>query len=275
MIEYAVQKCNMGIVYVSTGSRVSEELADCLVANAACIRISFPGINPTAYKYYSGQTAGNSFTYEDAMCVLEKLCNKRREKGREGDLLIGTRTCIRPLNDGSYKDFLSRIGQYGVNAFQAVQVLTPEFGKHQHDEISEQAINELLELKRLYRKYGLMSYQIPNVLTKTYNDRTLRVSEKPQRCWSSLVSPLLYGTNLISCALWDRITNPQYHYGIMEGEPGELREMMNGANADFIKENCPHNCTNCCSRNDNEFLESLYGALKSQDNVDNVKFYLE
>ena len=275
MIEYATRNCGMKIVYVSTGSKMSEELADCLARNASCIRISFPGITPIAYDFYSHQDSHNPFGYEDAISLVEKLCRKRKEYGREDELLIGTRTCIRPLNDGGYTDFLKKIGSCGVDAFQAVKVLTPEYGKHECENVSQVASNELLELKEKHRDFGISSFQVPNDLTKIYNDRSLREDVKPSRCWSSLVSPPLYGTNLICCVLWDKITNLSYHYGIMEGRSGELDKLMNGASAQFIKENCPKNCKDCCAYNDNKFMESLWKVLKIQDNVDDIEFFFE
>lgn len=275
MIEFATKECGMKIVYVSTGSKMSEELADCLAHYASCIRISFPGISTTAYEFYSHQISQNVFEYEDAIRLAEKLCEKRKLYGRDDELLIGTRTCIRPLNDGHYADFLRTIGNFGVDAFQAVKVLTPEYGKHQEQNMTREAISELLELKENYKKFGISSFQIPNDLSKIYNDRSLREEVKPSRCWSSLVSPPLYGTNLMCCVLWDRITDLSYHYGVMEGNIGELEEMMNGANAKFIKENCPKNCKDCCAYNDNKFMESLWRVLKIQDNLDNIEFFFE
>lgn len=274
MIEYATQNCGMKVVYVSTGSKMSEELINCLAKNSSCIRISFPGITPTAYDTYSGQHNWN-FGYEDAISLLKKLVIKREEYGREEELLIGVRTCIRPLNDGNYKKFLTTMGEIGVDAFQAVKVLTPEYGKHQEQTMSEKAIKELLELKENYKELGIKNFQIPNDLNKVYNDRSLRDEMKPSRCWSSLISPPLYGTNLMCCVLWDRITDESYHYGIMEGEVGELERMMTGANAQYIRNNCPKNCKDCCSYNDNKFMESLWKELKIQDNVDDIKFFFE
>ncbi len=275
MIKYATQECGMKIVYVSTGSQMSEELIECLAQYAFCIRISFPGINSAAYDFYSHQNSSHTFEYEDAINLIGKLCKKREEFRRSGELLIGTRTCIRPLNDGSYTNFIRTIGEFGVDAFQAVKVLTPEYGKHQCENMSRKAISELLALKECYREFGISSFQIPNDLTKIYNDRSLREDSKPTRCWSSLVSPPLYGTNLICCVLWDRITNPLYHYGIMEGRNGELEELMNGTNAQFIKENCPKNCRDCCAYNDNKFMESLWRVLRTQENIDNIEFFFE
>ena len=77
------------------------------------------------------------------------------------------------------------------------------------------------------------------------------------------------------CVLWDRITDLAYHYGIMEGRTMELEEMMNGANAQFIRANCPKNCKDCCAHNDNRFMESLWKNLKSMENVDDVEFFFE
>lgn len=90
-----------------------------------------------------------------------------------------------------------------------------------------------------------------------------------------MVSPPLYGTNLMCCVLWDRITDLSYHYGIMKGEIGELENMMTGENARYIKENCPKNCKDCCSYNDNKFMESLWKTLKVQDDVDDIEFFFE
>lgn len=274
MIEYATKNCGMKIVYVSTGSKMNEELIDCLARNSFCIRISFPGITPTAYDVYSNQRNW-SFGYEEAISLLKKLTEKWKEYGREGELLIGARTCIRPLNDGSYKKFLATIGELGVDAFQAVKVLTPEFGKHLEQTMSREVVKELLELKENYKELGIQDFQIPNDLNKIYNDRSLRDEMKTSKCWSSMVSPPLYGTNLMCCVLWDRITDLSYHYGIMKGEIGELENMMTGENARYIKENCPKNCKDCCSYNDNKFMESLWKTLKVQDDVDDIEFFFE
>lgn len=274
MIEYATKNCGMKIVYVSTGSKMNEELIDCLARNSFCIRISFPGITPTAYDVYSNQRNW-SFGYEEAISLLKKLTEKRKEYGREGELLIGARTCIRPLNDGSYKKFLATIGELGVDAFQAVKVLTPEFGKHLEQTMSREVVKELLELKENYKELGIQDFQIPNDLNKIYNDRSLRDEMKTSKCWSSMVSPPLYGTNLMCCVLWNRITDLSYHYGIMKGEIGELENMMTGENARYIKENCPKNCKDCCSYNDNKFMESLWKTLKVQDDVDDIEFFFE
>ena len=100
-----------------------------------------------------------------------------------------------------------------MDAFQAVKVLTPEFGKHLEQTMSREVVKELLELKENYKELGIQNFQIPNDLNKIYNDRSLRDEVKTSKCWSSMVSPPLYGTNLMCCVLWDRITDLSYHYG--------------------------------------------------------------
>lgn len=273
MLEYANQKCNMGIVYVSTGSQISDELLECLVRNVAFIRISFPGISSEAYKVYSNQKfRKNNFSYDDAIHLLDKLCNARAKVGREDSLLIGTRTCIRPLNAGHYDDFIHTIANIGVDVFQGVKVLIPDFESVKNEVVSHEVIEELVTLKETAYSYGLKDYQIPNDLNTIYNNRTMVERDKPTKCWSSLISPPLYGTNLMSCVLWDRITDLNYHYGIMEGKENELEDLMHGERAKFIMKNCPKNCTECCSFKDNRFMESLWRVLKLQENLDDVKF---
>lgn len=274
MLEHANQECNMGIVYVSTGSQISDELLECLVNNVAFIRISFPGISTEAYTAYSNQKSRkNDFSYTAALHLLDKLCNARAKIGREDSLLIGTRTCIRPLNAGHYDNFIRTIANIGVDVFQGVKVLIPDFESVKDQVVSEEVIEELVSLKETAYEYGVKDYQIPNDLNTLYNNRVLSERDKPTKCWSSLVSPPLYGTNLVCCVLWDRITDLDYHYGIMEGEKNELEYLMHGEKAKFIMKKCPRNCTECCSFKDNRFMESLWRILKLHENLDDVKFF--
>ena len=273
MIEYANQKCNMGIVYVSTGSKISDDLLDALVKNVAFIRISFPGISSDSYKAYSNQKARkNNFSYDDAIHLLDRISNARAKYGREDSLLLGTRTCIRPLNAGHYDSFIKEISNVGVDVFQGLKVLIPDFQKVKDENISQKEIEELVALKETAYLYGLKDFQIPNNLNTVYNNRTIVEKDKPSKCWSSLISPPLYGTNLLCCVLWDRITDLNYHYGVLEGKNNELEELMHGEKAKFIMNNCPKNCTECCASKDNNFMESLWRVLKLQENLDAVKF---
>ena len=273
MLEYANQKCNMGLVYVSTGSHISDELLNCLVQNVSFIRISFPGIGTDAYEYYSNQKSTNNFfSYDDALHLLDKLCNARAKVGREDSLLIGTRTCLRPMNAGHYNDFISTISSIGVDVFQGVKVLVPDFEKVKNQSISQEEIEELINLREFSYSCGLKDIKLPNDLNTIYLNRAIIEKDKPTRRWSSLISPPLYGTNLMCCVHWDKITDLNYHYGIMNGRENELEEIMHSERAKFIMENCPRTCIECPSRKDNGFLESLWRVLKVQDNLDNVKF---
>ena len=273
MLEYANHECNMGIVYVSTGSQISDELLDCLVRNVAFIRISFPGIGTDAYRIYSKQKSKKKyFSYDDAIRLLDKLCNARAKAGREDTLLIGARTCIRPLNAGHYDDFIRTIANIGVDVFQGVKVLIPDFEKVKDESISQKEIEELINLRELAYSYGLKDFQIPNNLNSVYKNRAMIERDKPTKCWSSLISPPLYGTNLMCCVLWDKITNPEYHYGVMEGEEMELESLMHGERANFIMKNCPGKCTECPAINDNSLMETLWRVLKFQEDLDNIKF---
>lgn len=273
MLEYAKQECNMGLVYVSTGSRISDDLLKALVENVDFIRISFPGINENSYKVYSNQNHGDrDFSYIDALHLLDKLCNTSAKLGMEDSLLIGTRTCIRPLNAGCYHDFIRTIASIGVDVFQGVKVLIPDFESFKDEHISKKEVEELISLQEVAYSYGIKDFQIPSDLNTVYKNRSLSCETKPTICWSSRISPPMYGTNLMSCVLWDKITNPNYHFGVMEGLGNELSKLMNGENAKFIMENCPKNCAECPSIKDNSFLESLWRALKLQGNIDNVKF---
>ena len=271
MLEYANQECNMGLVYVSTGSKISNELLSCLVNNASFIRISFPGIGTNAYKAYSNQNSYH-FSYNDAIHLLDKLCNARAKANREDTLLIGTRTCLRPLNAGYYNNFIRTIANIGVDVFQGVKVLVPNFENVKNEVISMREIEELISLKELAYSYGLMDFQIPQNLSTLYNNRSLIEKDKTTKCWSSLISPPLYGTNLMCCVLWDKITDTNYHYGIMEGKEMELEKLMHGERAKFIIANCPRSCTECPSLKDNTFIESLWHVLKVQENLNNIKF---
>ena len=62
IIKYAKEECNMSVVYISTGSKMSDELLDTLAKYAYYVRISLPGISEDAYEYYSNQASKEKFT---------------------------------------------------------------------------------------------------------------------------------------------------------------------------------------------------------------------
>ena len=128
---------------------------------------------------------------------MDKLCNARAKVGREDSLLKG------------------------------VKVLIPDFESVKNEVVSHEVIEELVTLKETAYSYGLKDYQIPNDLNTIYNNRTMVERDKPTKCWSSLISPPLYGTNLMSCVLWDRITDLNYHYGIMHMNCFDTHKALN------------------------------------------------
>ena len=67
----------------------------------------------------------------------------RAKAGRKNNLLIGTRTCIRPLNAGHYDSFIRTIANIGVDVFQGVKVLIPDFESFKDKNISQKEIEEL------------------------------------------------------------------------------------------------------------------------------------
>ena len=118
LIKYAYEKCNMKCVYITSGSRLNEETIDALAKYAYYIRISLPGINEESYKKYSAQkNIKDPFTYKKAIELIKKLAQKRKEYGREGELMIGARTCMRPENEGSYMNAAKELSAAGADSF--------------------------------------------------------------------------------------------------------------------------------------------------------------
>ena len=172
LIKYAAEECNMKCVYITSGSRLNEETIDALSKHAHYIRISLPGVCDEAYRKYSVQkNKAQEFTYEDSMKLIEKLVNKRKEYNREGILMIGARTCMRPENIGEYINTAKRLGEIGADSFQIVKILVPEGEAIEKYKLDEKAVTELNELNIEYKKYGLMHIQIPNKLDYMYYDR--------------------------------------------------------------------------------------------------------
>ena len=191
IIEYAAKVCNMRPVYISSGSKLDEKTVNALAKYAYYIRISLPGLNDEAYDIYSRQkNTKNKFEFEDAIKIIEKLIKKRKEYGREGNLMIGARTCMRPENEGSYLEVAKKLGEIGVDSFQIVKILVPIGDKIEKYKLSKQTVKELTSLKKDYKKIGLMHVQVPDKLDYMYYDRIIDDSIKPSQCYSSFVSPI-------------------------------------------------------------------------------------
>lgn len=276
LIRYAAEECNMKCVYITSGSMLNEETIDALAKYAYYIRISLPGTTEEAYKIYSAQKrVKDSFTYEKAMTLIEKLIKKRNEYGREGELMIGARACMRPENEGGYIKTAKRLGKMGADSFQVVKILIPLGDKIEKYKLTKETIKELMDLRENYEQYGLMHIQVPHNLDYIYYDRKLEDVQKPSRCYSSLVSPILYGPNLIVCTHWEKIKDIKgSHYCKMTGKEKELEKIMEGKHAKTIRRRVPEKCSSCCAIFDNQVLDMLRAQLALATDLDDLEFYL-
>ena len=275
IIKYAKEELNMKCVYISSGSRLDEKTIDALAKYAYYIRISLPGLNDEAYAIYSNQKGEKKFTYQDALGLLEKLVKKRKEYHREGELVIGTRTCMRPENEGSYLEAAKAMGEIGVDSFQIVKILIPMGDDISKYKLSDKTIQELNTLREHYKDYHLMHVQIPFDLDYIYYDRKIESSEKPSTCYSSYVSPILYGPNLVMCTHWEKIKDVEgSHYGKITGEENQLEDIMCNERACTLRKNVPNKCSSCCSIYDDLMMEMIRTQLLMAKDLDNIEFLL-
>ena len=276
LIRYAAEECNMKCVYITSGSQLNKETIDALAKYAYYVRISLPGVNEEAYKIYSSQKrVKDPFTYEKAMKLIEKLIEKRKEYGREGELMIGARTCMRPENEGGYIKTAKKLGKMGADSFQIVKILIPMGDKIEKYKLTKETIKELTDLHDNYEQYGLMHIQVPHNLDYMYYDRKLEDVQKPSQCFSSLVSPILYGPNLVICTHWEKIKDVKgSHYCKMTGKVNELEKVMEGKHAIKIRKSVPEKCSSCCSIFDNQVLDMIRAQLALENDLEGLEFYL-
>lgn len=275
IIKYAVEECNMKPVYISSGSMMNEELIETLAKYAYYVRISLPGTNNKSYDIYSGQKKKEPFTFDNAIDLIKRLSEKRKQFGREGTMMIGARTCMRPENEGSYISTAKKLGEIGADSFQIVKILVPIGEKIEKYPITENVANELIDLKKNYDKYNLLHIQIPRDLDYIYYDRKIEENVKPSKCYSSMLSPILYGPNLVICTHWEKIKDIEHsHYGLIKGEEGEMEQIMTGKKAEGIRKEVPERCSSCCSIFDNQMMEVIRAQLALATNLDDVEFLL-
>ena len=274
IVEYAAKECNMGIVYISTGSRMNNKLKETLAKYASYIRISLPGISNEAYEFYTEQKSKKHFTFDNAMDLLQELADLRKKYNREEDLLIGVRTCMRRNNNGHYLSLAKRLGKIGIDSFQIVKVLTDNYDIILKNYLDEETRNEIKELLKVYKNYGLKHLQVPDILDKLYTDRTLFETKKPSKCYSSMISPILYASNLMVCIHWDKIKDSNYHYGKLDGSENEIHNLIYEGKGVEIRNKIPHNCNNCCALNDNLLLEAIRAQLSLYNDLDDIEFFV-
>lgn len=275
IIKFASERCGMLPVYITSGSKLDDELIDCLAKYASYVRFSFPGITEEAYDIYSNQVCSkeNRFTLQNSINNIKKLSEKRKQYGRENELLIGARTCLRPENDGNYLKIAKILKEVGVESFQIVQILVPEGMKIEEFPLSEVCKEELKELNK--NECGFLHIQIPLNAKYTYYDRKIENSDKPSECYSSVFSPILYGPHLIVCTHWEKIKDVTgSHYGKMSGDFKELEILMNGERACRLRSEIPQRCSSCCSIFDNHILNSIKSHLMLMKKPEDAEFYL-
>ena len=189
--------------------------------------------------------------------------------------MIGARTCMRPENVGEYINTAKKLGSIGADSFQIVKILVPTGEEIEKYKLTDDAILELEKLNKEYKDYGLMHIQIPNKLDYMYYDRKLEDSYKSSMCYSSLLSPILYGPNLVICTHWEKIKDiKDSHYGKMLGVSNELEEMIDGENGTRIRNRVPEKCSSCCSIYDNQIMDLIRAELSILNDLDDVEFML-
>lgn len=274
IMKFAKEICNMQLVYISSGSRLTEELIDDLAKYCSYVRISLPGVTEEAYNIYSNQTCGDlyKFTLSKALNTISKLVDKRKQFNREGELVIGARTCMRPESSGGYMSTAKKLKTIGADSFQVVQILVPEGSNYRDYPISEDCKKELQELRT--NSIGLMHIQIPSKLDYVYYERELEEGCRPGECFSSLFCPILYGPHLVVCTHWEKIKNLDFHYGKIDDSVTCLEEIIQDDRAKNIRKGIPFNCTSCCSIYDNQIFNSIKAQLILLKDPQNVEFLL-
>lgn len=271
IIQYASQKCNMKIIYVSTGSGLTDNDLKEIVLNASFIRISFPGIDHITYNLFSNQKHVK-YTYEDSLNTLRKIVSLRKQYNRECDLLIGVRACIRPEFSKLYENFIYELDEIGIDCVQLAKVF--KYNDNNPTKINTKLKNVLKKISNSKYKH-LKRVQVPNRYNSSSDDRKLK-NNIFNICFSALFNPVLYGDHLIVCTQTDKIIDKQFHYGKLNGEINEVSQLYNNEVSNKIRKQLPLCCNDCCSVYDNVLLNKIYDILyENKDNIDNIKFIME
>jgi sulfatase maturation enzyme AslB (radical SAM superfamily) len=253
LIEKAKKCYNMQTVYVTSGSRMSDELAKSLVENAAFIRISFPGINEQTYARYSKQ---EEYTFSDSVSRIEKLIKMRTEAKRERELLIGVRVALRPEEDALYYDFGRLMKEMKVDCMQLTKVQTTEGLNYRDFPISPIALRQFEMLKMLSDEHFNVS--LPDKPNYLYCERVIDDRcHFTDTCYSSRIQPVLSGNGLFACTEGDVMYSKQYLFGRFEGKKGEIEEFLSDENVNRVTKNVPASCDKCENIFDNTLFDTI------------------
>jgi len=258
LIEFAKQKLGMGIVYVSSGSKLDNSQLSSLVENVDFIRISFPGISPEAYQNYSGQT---SFTFKDSIKNLEKIISERDKIGRKETLLVGVRATLRPEHENEYLPFVRLLNEVGIDAIQLSKVLIPDKERVDAHPLKQNEINNLLECSALSNSY--FGVQVPHDLDFLYYGRVIdKNTDFPVTCYSAHIQPVLAGRDLCVCTKSDVMYSSQYSFGQFTGKKDEIESFLSPENFKKTTRDLPRACSSCCSIFDNLLVHNVVTLTK-------------
>ncbi|MEM0143392.1 MAG: radical SAM protein [Candidatus Parvarchaeum sp.] len=261
LIKEAKQRYGMQTVYITTGSMMNPELAKSLVDNAAFIRISFPGIDQRTYELYS---RNSKYTFKDSIERLKELVRMRKEANREDELLIGVRVALRPEEDPLYYDFGRLIKDIGVDCIQVVKILAPEGIAYGNHPVSQLCKKQLIKLKSL--EDDNFNIALPSALDYMYYERVITDRKNfPNKCYSSLVQPVLTGSGLFVCTKSDVMYSQKYRFGNFKGEEGELEEFMSKENVERIEKDVPSTCMTCGNIFDNMLFGNIVKLAKEEE----------
>ncbi|MDD5699827.1 MAG: hypothetical protein PHH00_01380 [Candidatus Nanoarchaeia archaeon] len=265
ILEHA-RKLGMQSVYVSTGSRISDDLAEALADNASFIRISLPGIGE-AYRHYSGQ---NVFTFADAIKKLNRLVKERDRRVRNRDLMVGARIALREEHGTSYFDFAAGLKDMGIDSLQIVKILVPEGKKPSDFPLPYTDIRDLEKVATL--DSATFNVTIPHGLDYLVYSREIgNRAEFPQQCFSAMFQPVLAGRSLFVCTKSDRMYSHNSRLGTFTNEEGELERFLSPERVERATIGIPQQCKTCSNIYDNMLLFQLQRLFRT--NTQELKFY--
>jgi len=265
ILKYA-KELQMQGVYISTGSKITDDLINVLIDNESFIRISFPGIGDS-YKRYSRQ---KTFTYDDAIKRLSKIVDQRDKNGRKKDLMIGARVALRSEHGDSYFNFANNLKNIGIDALQIVKILIPEGRKLEEFPLNQKDISDLKKTATL----DDMTFNVSmphNLDYMVYSREIENRAEFPKQCFSAMFQPVLAGKSLFVCTISDIMYSHNLKLGTFSNKKGELEEFLSSENISRVSKGIPMQCKSCSNIYDNLLLFSLQGLFKS--NTQKLRFY--
>jgi hypothetical protein len=260
------KELGMQSVYVSTGSKINDDLMKALVDNASFIRISFPGIGDS-YGHYSGQ---DRFTFIDAIKKLDLIIKERDKRGRKSDLMVGARVALRKEHSDSYFNFANDLKGIGLDSLQIVKILVPKGKKPTDFPLTYANVEDLERTATL--DDSTFNVNIPHGLDYMVYSREIENREEfPQQCFSAMFQPVLAGRSLFVCTISDIMYSHNLKLGTFTNEEGELERFLSSENVEKVTKGIPQQCKSCSNIYDNMLLFQLQKLFRK--NSQELKFY--